>query len=71
LGIAVNGTVQQKFAGSGQTYPIGSTILTLNAGDTISLRNLGTMPDPASLRANVNAVWLQIDKVGSNLWLCF
>ena len=64
-GIAVNGTVQQKFAGSGQTYPIGSTILALNAGDTISLRNLGTVPDPATIRANVNAVWLQIDKVGN------
>lgn len=70
-GIAINGTVQHKFAGSGQTYPIGSTIVNLNAGDTISLRNLGTVPDPAVIRPSVNAVWLQIDKVGDTYGYVF
>jgi len=63
-GIAVNGVVQSLFNCGGQTI-VESAKLSLNAGDIISIRNVATMPDPATLRIECNSAWVQIDKVNS------
>jgi len=63
-GVAVNGVVQETFGGSGQTFAAGSE-LALKAGDVITLRNMGTVPNPAVLRTiPVNSAWMQIDRLG-------
>jgi hypothetical protein len=64
-GIAVNGTVQAYFNAAGQSLPFTSSLLTLDAGDVVSLRNVGTIPNPANTRLNVNSIWMQFDKVAS------
>ncbi|OPX86438.1 MAG: Exoglucanase B precursor [Pelotomaculum sp. PtaB.Bin104] len=61
-GIAVNGTVQSSFICAGQTM-VESAQLSLNAGDVVSIRNVATNPNPAGLRLNCNAAWVQIYKV--------
>lgn len=47
--VVVNSGVRQMFNASGQTFT-GTTTLTLNANDRVTIRNSGTIPDPAVLR---------------------
>jgi len=61
-GIAVNGVVQSVFQASGETLN-ASAKLSLNASDIVSIRNVATVPNPASLRPGVISAWVQIDKV--------
>ena len=62
-GVAVNGTVVQNLGCAGQTL-FGATELTLAAGDQVTIRNMGTVPDPATVRiGDGNSAWLQIAQV--------
>ncbi len=67
-GIAVNDAVVASFNAAGQSIT-GGFALTLAAGDVITMRNTGTLPDPAVLR-NVTpptiSTWLQIKKLDAN-----
>lgn len=47
--VVVNGTARQRFNSAGQTIT-GTTALTLEAGDRVTIRNVATSPDPATLR---------------------
>lgn len=61
-GVAVNGVVRSLFSADGKAL-VASTKLNLNAGDVITILNVGTAPDPAVLRSGVNTAWVLIDKV--------
>ena len=61
-GITVDGVIEQEFSASGQVMSLGAT-LTLSAGSIVTIRNLGTLPNPASLRAGYNSAWVQINKI--------
>lgn len=63
-GIRVNGIVVQNFNNAGQTMVAAAT-LTLAAGDAITINNVGTVPNPAVLRAGFNTAWLKIEKIDS------
>lgn len=47
--VIVNGVQRSRFNSAGQTIS-GVTLLSLNAGDSITIRNINTSPDPARLR---------------------
>lgn len=47
--VVINGVVRQRFNSAGQTIT-GTTSLTLNASDRVTIRNVATVPDPATLR---------------------
>jgi len=48
--IAVNGVNTARFNSAGQSIT-GTTSLNLNKGDRVTLRNVNTSPDPATLRS--------------------
>jgi len=48
--VVVNGTVRSRFNSAGQTIQ-GSTLLALNANDSVTIRNVNTLPSPATLRS--------------------
>jgi len=50
-GVAVNGIVRSEFNSAGQSIT-GITSLVLSAGDRVTIRNVATLPDPATLRPN-------------------
>ena len=63
--VVVNGTARQRFNSAGQTLS-GTTSLTLNAGDRVTIRNSGTAPDPATLRSgDFTTAFVLIYKVDS------
>lgn len=47
--VVVNGVVRSRFNSAGQAIH-GSTLLTLNANDRVTIRNVNTLPNPATLR---------------------
>ena len=47
--VVVNGMVRSRFNSAGQTIH-GTTLLTLNANDGVTIRNVNTLPSPATLR---------------------
>lgn len=47
--VVVNGIVRSRFNSAGQSIH-GSTLLTLNANDGVTIRNVNTLPSPATLR---------------------
>ena len=49
--IAVNGVYTARFNSAGQTIT-GTTSLNLNAGDRVTIRNVNTFPNPATLRSS-------------------
>lgn len=64
-GVAVNGTVRSRFNSAGQTIT-GTTSLTLNANDTVTILNVDTSPDPATLRTgDFTTAYVLIYKVDS------
>lgn len=48
--VVINGQVRSRFNAAGQTIN-GSTLLSLNANDGITIRNVNTLPSPATLRS--------------------
>lgn len=63
--VVVNGVVRQRFNSAGQTIT-GTTTLTLNANDRVTIRNSGTIPDPATLRTgDFTTAYVLIYKVDS------
>ena len=48
-GVVVNGVVRSRFNSAGQSIT-GTTSLALNAQDRVTIRNVNTIPDPATLR---------------------
>jgi len=61
--VVVNGTIRSEFNSAGQSIT-GITSLVLSAGDTITIRNVATVPDPAVLRtANATSAQVLIYKV--------
>lgn len=48
--VVVNGQVRSRFNSAGQTIQ-GSTLLALNANDGVTIRNVNTLPSPATLRS--------------------
>lgn len=64
-GVAVNGAVQSEFSSAGQSIT-GTTSLTLKASDNLTIRNVNTIPDPATLRTgNFTTAYVLIYKVDS------
>ncbi|MEN6460716.1 MAG: hypothetical protein ABFC94_05000 [Syntrophomonas sp.] len=64
-GVVVNGTVRSEFNSAGQTMT-GTVSLVLNAGDNVTIRNVATSPDPATLRStNTTTAYVLIYKVNS------
>jgi len=63
-GIAVNNVVQQVFNNAGQTL-VASATLSLALNDSITIRNVNTLPNPAVLRAGFNTAWVKIEKVNN------
>lgn len=62
-GVVVNGTLRSDFTSAGQSIN-ASTSLTLKASDNITIRNVNTIPDPATLRVgNVTTAYVLIYKV--------
>lgn len=47
--VVVNGVVKSRFNSAGQSIT-GTTSLALNAQDRVTIRNVNTIPDPATLR---------------------
>lgn len=61
--VVINGTVRSEFNSAGQTIT-GTTSLTLNAADRVTIRNVNTLPDPATLRiGNFTTAYVLIYKV--------
>lgn len=48
--VVINGQVRSRFNSAGQTIN-ASTLLSLNANDGITIRNVNTLPSPATLRS--------------------
>lgn len=48
--VAVNGVNRSRFNSAGQTIS-GITSLSLRAGDNVTIRNVATLPNPATLRS--------------------
>jgi len=63
-GVAVNGVVQSTFQAAGQGMVADAT-LSHNAGDIVTIRNVATVPNPATLRTGATGAGVQIDKVDS------
>lgn len=62
-GVVVNGTLRSDFTSAGQSIN-ASTSLTLKASDNVTIRNVNTIPDPATLRVgNVTTAYVLIYKV--------
>lgn len=63
--VVINGIVQSRFNSAGQTIA-GETSLTLSAGDRVTIRNVATLPDPATLRSgDYTTAYLLIYKLDS------
>jgi len=63
--VVVNGVNRQRFNSAGQTIS-GTTSLALNADDRVTLRNVATSPDPATLRTgDFTTAYILIYKVDS------
>jgi len=63
--VVVNGVNRQRFNSAGQTIS-GTTSLALNADDRVTLRNVATSPDPATLRTgDFTTAYMLIYKVDS------
>lgn len=63
--VVVNSVVRQRFNLAGQTIS-ATTTLTLNANDRVTIRNSGTIPDPATLRSgDFTTAYVLIYKVDS------
>jgi len=63
--VVVNGVTSQRFNSAGQTIT-GTTSLVLNAGDRVTIRNVATSPDPATLRTgDFTTAYMLIYKVDS------
>jgi hypothetical protein len=63
--VVVNGTVRSEFSSAGQTMT-GTTSLVLNAGDNVTIRNVATVPNPATLRStNTTTAYVLIYKTNS------
>ncbi len=62
-GVVVNGTLRSDFTSAGQSMT-ATTSLTLKASDNVTIRNVNTIPDPATLRVgNVTTAYVLIYKV--------
>ncbi|PKM76812.1 MAG: hypothetical protein CVU90_10320 [Firmicutes bacterium HGW-Firmicutes-15] len=48
-GVVVNGIIQAEFNAAGQSIT-GIASLVLSSGDTVTIRNVASLPDPAVLR---------------------
>jgi hypothetical protein len=63
--VVVNGVVRSEFSSAGQSIT-GSTSLNLKALDNVTIRNVNTIPDPATLRVgNFITAYVLIYKVDS------
>jgi len=63
--VVINGVTRSRFNSAGQTIT-GTTSLTLNAGDRITIRNIATSPDPAMLRSgDFTTAYVLVYKVDS------
>ncbi|ABI69288.1 hypothetical protein [Syntrophomonas wolfei] len=62
-GVVVNGVVKSDFNSAGQSLT-ASTTLTLSALDNVTIRNINTIPDPATLRiGNFTTAYVLLYKV--------
>lgn len=63
--VVINGVSRSRFNSAGQTL-VAATILNLNALDRVTIRNVNTIPDPATLReGDVISAYVLIYKVDS------
>jgi hypothetical protein len=64
--VVVNGTIRSEFTSAGQTIT-AATSLVLAAGDNVTIRNVNTLPNPATLRSgDVTTAYLLIYKTDSS-----
>lgn len=62
--VVVNGIIRSEFSSAGQTIS-GTTSLRLKAGDTVTILNANTVPDPATLRSgDITTAYVLLNKVG-------
>lgn len=62
--VVVNGIIRSEFNSAGQTIT-GTTSLRLKAGDTVTILNVNTVPDPAILRSGeFTTAYVLLYKVG-------
>jgi len=63
--VAVNGIIQAEFNSAGQSIT-GTISIGLKAGDTVTILNANTVPDPANLReGDFTTAYVLLYKVGS------